>query len=273
MADLATTAPSTLAPDVLVEVGLADRYGPPGLADRAAVRGLERPRVSARSSPPTMSLRGHARPGPADRSYRADALPPDARAGDRPPARPATGACASTSTCAATATSSATSGARRSRSRAARSGPYGWIAAEIGRPKAVRAVGTALGHNPVPLIVPVPPRRPDGRDDRPVLARRARRTSGRSSPPRASTPTPSRPRPGAASALRRLLDTTDIVCLADLPHARRHHADRAPTCRSGRSPMPPRPGYRPCKVCRPASGPSRWPPDGPAGRGSVVLLD
>jgi O-6-methylguanine DNA methyltransferase len=32
--------------------------------------------------------------------------------------------------------------------------PYGWIAAEIGHPKAVRAVGTALGHNPVPLIVP-----------------------------------------------------------------------------------------------------------------------
>ena len=32
--------------------------------------------------------------------------------------------------------------------------PYGWVAAEIGRPKAVRAVGTALGHNPVPLIVP-----------------------------------------------------------------------------------------------------------------------
>jgi O-6-methylguanine DNA methyltransferase len=31
---------------------------------------------------------------------------------------------------------------------------YGWIASEIGRPKAVRAVGTALGHNPVPLIVP-----------------------------------------------------------------------------------------------------------------------
>jgi len=32
--------------------------------------------------------------------------------------------------------------------------PYGWVAAEIGRPKAVRAVGTALAHNPVPLIVP-----------------------------------------------------------------------------------------------------------------------
>ncbi len=32
--------------------------------------------------------------------------------------------------------------------------PYGWIAAEIGNPGSVRAVGTALGHNPIPLIVP-----------------------------------------------------------------------------------------------------------------------
>jgi O-6-methylguanine DNA methyltransferase len=32
--------------------------------------------------------------------------------------------------------------------------PYGWVAAEIGRPKAVRAVGSALGRNPVPLVVP-----------------------------------------------------------------------------------------------------------------------
>lgn len=32
--------------------------------------------------------------------------------------------------------------------------PYAWIAAEIGRPKAVRAVGTALAKNPVPLVIP-----------------------------------------------------------------------------------------------------------------------
>lgn len=31
---------------------------------------------------------------------------------------------------------------------------YAWIAREIGRPGAVRAVGTALGHNPVPFLVP-----------------------------------------------------------------------------------------------------------------------
>lgn len=32
--------------------------------------------------------------------------------------------------------------------------PYSWVAREIDRPQAVRAVGTALGHNPVPLLIP-----------------------------------------------------------------------------------------------------------------------
>jgi O-6-methylguanine DNA methyltransferase len=32
--------------------------------------------------------------------------------------------------------------------------PYSWIAREIGRPRAVRAVGSALGHNPLPFLVP-----------------------------------------------------------------------------------------------------------------------
>ena len=32
--------------------------------------------------------------------------------------------------------------------------PYAWVAERIGNPHAVRAVGTALGRNPVPLIVP-----------------------------------------------------------------------------------------------------------------------
>src|SRR5579872_6452259 len=31
---------------------------------------------------------------------------------------------------------------------------YGWIAREIGRPKAVRAVGSALARNPIPLFIP-----------------------------------------------------------------------------------------------------------------------
>ena len=31
---------------------------------------------------------------------------------------------------------------------------YGWIAAQIGHPRAVRAVGTALRKNPVPVLIP-----------------------------------------------------------------------------------------------------------------------
>lgn len=31
---------------------------------------------------------------------------------------------------------------------------YGWVAREIGRPRAMRAVGTALGGNPIPLFIP-----------------------------------------------------------------------------------------------------------------------
>ncbi len=32
--------------------------------------------------------------------------------------------------------------------------PYSWIAAEIGHPRAVRAVGSAIARNPIPLVVP-----------------------------------------------------------------------------------------------------------------------
>ncbi len=32
--------------------------------------------------------------------------------------------------------------------------PYSWIAHRVNRPRAVRAVGTALGHNPVPILIP-----------------------------------------------------------------------------------------------------------------------
>ncbi len=32
--------------------------------------------------------------------------------------------------------------------------PYGWLAREAGRPRAVRAVGNTMAHNPVPLLLP-----------------------------------------------------------------------------------------------------------------------
>lgn len=32
--------------------------------------------------------------------------------------------------------------------------PYAWVAREVGQPSAVRAVGTALGRNPIPILIP-----------------------------------------------------------------------------------------------------------------------
>lgn len=32
--------------------------------------------------------------------------------------------------------------------------PYGWVAREVNRPRAVRAVGSAVARNPIPLIIP-----------------------------------------------------------------------------------------------------------------------
>ena len=32
--------------------------------------------------------------------------------------------------------------------------PYGWVAREVGRPEAIRAAGSALARNPVPLLIP-----------------------------------------------------------------------------------------------------------------------
>lgn len=54
---------------------------------------------------------------------------------------------------------------------------YGWIAREIGRPRAVRAVGTALGKNPVPILVPCHRVvRSDGSDGEYIFGQAAKRT-------------------------------------------------------------------------------------------------
>jgi O-6-methylguanine DNA methyltransferase len=128
--------------------------------------------------------------------------------------------------------------------------PYGWIAREIGRPKAVRAVGTALGNNPVPLAIPChrvvrsdgligeyglggPARKreiltkegvdPDWLEG---LARRGLRYTGS--------------------------DTTKIFCFPTCRHARRvtdRHVVRFSSADEATSR-----GYRACKVCRPAAG-------------------
>ncbi len=127
--------------------------------------------------------------------------------------------------------------------------PYGWVAGEIGRPKAVRAVGTALGHNPVPLIVPCHRVvRSDGsigqyslggpENKRTILA-----AEGLDLPWLEEL---------ASSGIRYVgSDTTKIFCLPTCRHARRvtdRHRLEFHSMAEGKAR-----GYRACLVCRPAS--------------------
>jgi len=127
--------------------------------------------------------------------------------------------------------------------------PYGWIAAEIGRPKAVRAVGTALGHNPIPLIVPCHRVvRTDGyigqyslggpANKRAILAAEGADPDGLE---------------GLAKAGVRYVgsDTTRIFCLPTCHDARRvtdRHLQRFHSAGEAYGA-----GYRPCRHCRPAA--------------------
>jgi O-6-methylguanine DNA methyltransferase len=114
---------------------------------------------------------------------------------------------------------------------------YGWIARRIGHPGAVRAVGTALGHNPVPILVP---------------CHRVLRGDGGLG--------------GYAFGLdlkTRLLDlerttpvlegcaTTGIVCRVGCPDAMRMREDSRVVFASVEDARSV--GYRACRICRPAA--------------------
>jgi O-6-methylguanine DNA methyltransferase len=127
--------------------------------------------------------------------------------------------------------------------------PYGWIAAEIGRPRAVRAVGTALAHNPVPLVVP---------------CHRVVRSDGLLGNYSLGGPGVKREILAAEGLdpdeLERLAragirysgsDTTRIYCLPTCRHARRTADRHRKLFRSAAASEAA--GYRACKVCRPDS--------------------
>jgi O-6-methylguanine DNA methyltransferase len=127
--------------------------------------------------------------------------------------------------------------------------PYGWIAAEIGRPKAVRAVGTALAHNPVPLVVPCHRVvRSDGLIGQysmggPDAKRRVLGSEGLDTGWLEAE---------AAKGIRFTgSDTTRIVCNPSCRDARRvmpRHRVAFPSLAAAATA-----GYRPCKHCRPVS--------------------
>lgn len=126
--------------------------------------------------------------------------------------------------------------------------PYSWVAREIGAPGAVRAVGTALGMNPIPVLIPC---------HRVVRADNHLGQYGC----------------GGTEKKREILEH-EGVDIAFLDHLARQgkrfqgskttHIFCLPTCYTGRRMRPEhrvlfaseaearQAGFRPCKVCRPA---------------------
>lgn len=125
--------------------------------------------------------------------------------------------------------------------------PYAWIAREIGRPGAVRAVGSALGRNPIPLLIPCHRVvRSDGLVGDYAFGAAQKRTILASEGIALETlaaQTRSRIRYHAS-------DTTRVYCFPTCRHARRITAPHLITFASDAAAQAA--GYRPCKHCRPA---------------------
>lgn len=124
--------------------------------------------------------------------------------------------------------------------------PYAWVAREIGRPGAVRAVGSALGRNPVPLLIPC--HRvvlSDGSPGQYALGRAAK----------AAVLAAEGVAADELTALSRAgvrytgSDTTRIFCFPTCRHARRTSPGH--TVPFGSAAQARAAGYRACQVCRP----------------------
>ncbi len=124
---------------------------------------------------------------------------------------------------------------------------YGWIAREIGRPKAVRAVGTALGRNPVPLFIPCHRiGRSDGRVGNYAFGPSAKHAVLAAE----GIDVDDLERLAQAGVRYYGSATTHIYCFPTCRHARRITDRHRISLRSDAAAM--KLGYRPCKVCRPA---------------------
>jgi O-6-methylguanine DNA methyltransferase len=124
--------------------------------------------------------------------------------------------------------------------------PYAWVAGELGRPAAVRAVGAALGRNPIPVLIPC--HRVVGSDGRltgyawGVPYKRTLLAAEGADPDELE-------RLGRRGTRFYGSDTTGIYCYPTCHHARRttpaHLVRFRGAGEAGRA------GYRPCRVCRP----------------------
>jgi O-6-methylguanine DNA methyltransferase len=125
--------------------------------------------------------------------------------------------------------------------------PYAWVAGELGQPAAVRAVGAALGRNPVPVLIPC--HRVVGSDGR--LTGYAWGVGYKRSLLAAEGADPDELERLGRRGTRFLgSDTTRIYCYPTCHHARRvtdrHLLRFAGAAEAAAA------GYRPCRSCRPA---------------------
>jgi O-6-methylguanine DNA methyltransferase len=247
LAALRSPAPPTLLPEVLARTGLADRYvetaGPLGTVYVAFnEHGISAVDVAADA--PGFEEAFAARFGRA--AVRADALPPHlpldrAIAEGRPGSLPID-------------LRTVTEFQARVLRKAAEIPrgevrPYSWVAGEIGKPGATRAVGTALARNPVPLVIPCHRVvRSDGTLGDYSLGEAANK--GRLL--REEGVDLERLRGLAARGVRWIgSDTTRIFCHPTCRDARRITDAHRVEFRNSNDAE--RAGYRPCKRCRPAA--------------------
>ena len=125
---------------------------------------------------------------------------------------------------------------------------YAWVAREIGHPRAVRAVGTALRRNPVPILIP---------------CHRVVRSDGLGnyaggSPERKRAilsfegVDPDRVESLARQSIRFIGSrTTGIFCMPTCRHGRRVREANTVNFHNEREAR--EAGFRPCRVCRPAA--------------------
>jgi O-6-methylguanine DNA methyltransferase len=125
--------------------------------------------------------------------------------------------------------------------------PYAWIATQISRPRAVRAAGSALGRNPVPILIPCHRVvREDGETGNYIFG-----SSVKEELLRGEGVSLQEVHAFAAAGIRYLgSDSTHIVCYPTCHAARRI----APFHRTGFKTLSQavEAGYRPCRLCRPA---------------------
>jgi O-6-methylguanine DNA methyltransferase len=234
--ELRMEAPASLAPAVLAEVGLADWYAPldTALGEMFVAFGAEGiTMVDRAGDSPAFVARYRDRTGRS--VQQADVVPAALLRRPRFDLRGLT----AFERDVLTATQKIPSGEVR---------PYSWVAREIGRPGAVRAVGSALGHNPIPLLIP---------------CHRVVRTDGLIGNYSLGGNEAKRTILAAegvdADELERMArhgtryigsDTTHIYCFPTCRHARRISDQHRVALRSAKAAEST--GFRACKVCRPA---------------------